>query len=366
MMRRQGKTHTASLFTSSPEDIAKNGSSKCGYKGKTIAFHCILLWVLALCIQEFAIISLMEDSGDIASPSSALESRNLMVIHDGVRANPSWSTGDPGNEPQRLHNASLGNLKVLLFITTIFSDNHVTFFSCCWPKLMKQSKLLPNVHVMIFANNNTAIPSSHIESVETLFRGNPSYQLKYAPENELKAIEEQGHKPNRFQYGANLGPKLGFQFGWFENYDWVIRINPDVLIRNSTWLLQTMLDRNVEGIFANCNGIHNRIHTDFFAVRPKSLRTYHDDNDFPFSHMELEPWSAPVNSSRKHYYNHEGTAYKYFFPMVEANKHRYLEDADDSNGRCRVRGDRSSVFHGHGSCRSDPLVCDALEGWNVN
>ena len=40
--------------------------------------------------------------------------------------------------------------------------------------------------------------------------------------------------------------------GWFEGYDWVVRLNPDVLVRNDTFLLQAMGDDAVHGIFVDC------------------------------------------------------------------------------------------------------------------
>jgi hypothetical protein len=75
--------------------------------------------------------------------------------------------------------------------------------------------------------------------------------------------------------GANQGPRLTFQKGWFDDYDWVIRINPDVLIRNLTWLLQQLQNPNVEGIFHDSTPRRgHQLHTDFFAVRPKAVMKY--------------------------------------------------------------------------------------------
>lgn len=252
---------------------------------------------------------------------------------------------------------------------------------------MEESKLLPNVDVMVFTNNATEIPESSLADVRSIFRNNPSYKVQYAPRERVRFIERQ-HKHNKFQLGANLGPQLGFQHGWFTDYDWIIRINPDVLIRNSTWLEQTMADPTVEGIFVNCNGEfyhrdRKQLHTDFFAVRPNQLMAYYyhhaqsnDDaqtnnnnyTDTPFSKMELETWSAPMLPDKTYYLNHERTAYKYFSPILQAGKHRYLPDTADSKGNCRVRGESSPVYHGHESCLLKDRknnVCDALVNWAI-
>jgi hypothetical protein len=246
------------------------------------------------------------------------------------------------------------DLKILLFITTIFSENHLRHLSCCWPKLMEHSKLLPNVDVMMFVSNTTKVPKVHLWNTQALFAGNPSYTVKYPSPDDLDPIQTYD-KINRFQMSANLGPKLGFSNGWFDDYDWVIRINPDVLIRNSTWLLQTMHDPTVDGIFVNCKGRHPRIHTDFFAVRPHSKWL----PKHAFEQMVLEPWSKIL-------YNHEGTAHKYFTPIIKSKRHRYLPDADDSRGYCRVRGEHTSVFHGHTNCKNEQGVCDALENYSIS
>mmetsp|Transcript_42026 Transcript_42026/g.101028 ORF Transcript_42026/g.101028 Transcript_42026/m.101028 type:complete len:619 (+) Transcript_42026:387-2243(+) len=184
--------------------------------------------------------------------------------------------------------------KILLFLTTIFSQSHIEHFECCWPRLLERSKFLrEQVDVMIFSNNMTAVPSNVLVQTQVLFRHNPSFRIVYAPQQELDYIDDLrngknttltvGQRPNMakanaFQYGANLGMKLGFLLknknknteakdspvedeelrrrrrksnissvadsggGWFYDYDWIIRINPDVLIRNSTFLRDIMMN----------------------------------------------------------------------------------------------------------------------------
>jgi hypothetical protein len=58
------------------------------------------------------------------------------------------------------------DVKVLLFITTIFSQNQQNYFDCCWPRLMEKSKLLQRAHVVIFSNNVTAIDPHIIEHTQ--------------------------------------------------------------------------------------------------------------------------------------------------------------------------------------------------------
>ena len=54
-------------------------------------------------------------------------------------------------------------------------------------------------------------------------------------------------------------PEISFRFvslrqGWFDSYDWVIRVNPDVIIYDERPLLALMRQPRTEGVFANCGG----------------------------------------------------------------------------------------------------------------
>jgi hypothetical protein len=240
------------------------------------------------------------------------------------------------------------DVKVLLFITTIFSQNHQNYFDCCWPRLMKKSKLLQRAHVLIFSNNVTAIDPHIIEHTQQLFSKNPSFAFQFAPQHELQALADLDNKVQTFQVGANLGMKLGVAEGWFAEYDWMVRINPDVLIRDSRWIWEMMQVEHVDGIMVHCNNKPPRIHTDFFAVRPNRLSSN------AFSQLQKEPYS-------KNLWNHEITAFYEF----QGLRTRPLPNVYPSNNFCRVRGERSPVTHGHTSCRNSSMICDALEGWDV-
>ena len=71
--------------------------------------------------------------------------------------------------------------------------------------------------------------------------------------------------------------------GYFSGYDWVIRLNADVLIRNDKWMLDMILrsqtiQPNITALLINCPTHRHektkeyypyKIHTDFFAIKPK-------------------------------------------------------------------------------------------------
>merc|ERR1719291_1625028 len=81
-----------------------------------------------------------------------------------------------------------------------------------------------------------------------------------------------------------LAMEMATQSRWFDGYDWVIRVNPDVLIVQDDYLIKNMLDSKVDGIFADCLDRANTcdhtckgslINTDFFAVRSSAMPEFH-------------------------------------------------------------------------------------------
>lgn len=259
---------------------------------------------------------------------------------------------------------SLTNIgKYLVYITTLFSEDHQDIFKYCWPELMRKSKLLQGADVVIFSNNRTEVNETVISFVQQLYAHNPSFRYEFASEDTLQDMLEPSRRmdwmndddSNQFQFGANEAVHLGFNRSWFSNYNWVIRINPDVLIRNSTWLLQTMNDPAVDAILVECEPEPWRIHTDFFAVRPSACRPNAFDN------MTKE-------NGRDHVGNHEMTAALEFKKIIDAKRHRWLPDNKPSYGFCRLRGPHSSVIHRHNFLRKDEngtIICRKLAHFDV-
>jgi hypothetical protein len=71
------------------------------------------------------------------------------VISEKNETTRTWSTTVGGNNNDE-------KVKILLFITTLYSKQHVNYFHCCWPKLVEQSQLFQHAHIIIFSNNDTA------------------------------------------------------------------------------------------------------------------------------------------------------------------------------------------------------------------
>ncbi len=226
----------------------------------------------------------------------------------------------------------------LLYLTTLFSEQHQQIFRYCWPEYMRKSKFLQGADIIIFSNNITEVDNSIISFVRDLFSKNPSFRFEFASDEMLLDMAKPSRRSswmsdfsrNRFQFGANEAVSLGFAKKWFLEYSWIIRTNPDVFIRNSSWILATIHDPTVDGIFVQCHP--SKIHTDFFAVRPYACRSN------AFYEMVVETRNIA---------NHERTASKEFQHIILANRHRWLPGTRRSGGLCRVRGVHSPVVHEH-------------------
>lgn len=179
-------------------------------------------------------------------------------------------------------------VKVLLYLTTHFSQTHVIFLRYCWPQVLKRSKLLRRAHV-VYASPSSSPSSSSQEGTVSLqdglnltrhiFSQNPSLQFQIN-----NATSNRSH-------GAIQAMSDAFEFDWLNGYDWVIRLNPNVMVRDDSYLSQqvmanttttTMVDNSttVQGVFADCYDrpcprsqrcTERYIHTDFIMFRPDAV-----------------------------------------------------------------------------------------------
>jgi hypothetical protein len=214
---------------------------------------------------------------------------------------------------------------VLLYLTTQASDSHLAFLHTRWPDLLNQSKLLAKADVMIFSTGDPTLNSN----LTAAFSLNPNCTVINFP------------NPG-YQSGANLAMSWASNTGAFARYEWMIRLNPDVLILNDSWIYETMRDENVDAIFVDCRdqcsighctSFRSLIHTDFFAIRPQVLR------------------KGSFNSTT---FNRTGNAERVatfeFQDILTSGRHRWLPGAGPMNGVCRVGragGGRSPVLHSH-------------------
>jgi len=221
---------------------------------------------------------------------------------------------------------SLDDIRVLLFVTTHLPDVHVDFFRKCWPGILENSKLLQHADVLLFTANEP--PADIIQGV---FHG--------------KAVRVEHYDNPGYQRGAEIALETATSSKWFEGYDWVIRVNPDVLILEDEWLIQKMVDPAVDGIFADCHdGLCEQhctevrlLNTDFFAVRAQHLG--------PESFVGLKGG----------FKNAEQQARAAFKNILENGRDRWVPGTH-MHGICRIHGEKVPVLHAHSVLNQCPLA----------
>lgn len=148
-------------------------------------------------------------------------------------------------------------MKFLLLVTTHLSNWHVKLMSTCWRKVVQASSLIRDGDVLVYA---TAPPSREFLD---LFR-------------HARVVV---HKNIGYHTGAMFPLIDSEQRNLTRHYDWVMRVNPDVILKNDTWIRQQMDDKQISGIFTDCFSrqctrrrcVDHLIHSDFLAFRPRVL-----------------------------------------------------------------------------------------------
>mmetsp|Transcript_51357 Transcript_51357/g.76203 ORF Transcript_51357/g.76203 Transcript_51357/m.76203 type:complete len:268 (+) Transcript_51357:86-889(+) len=140
--------------------------------------------------------------------------------------------------------------KVLVYMTTHMSESHVGFLEYCWPKRLAELPLLQHADYLFFTSKDIN------ETLLTPFGTN---------------VKIERYEPKGKQEGAMLAMTEATKQGWFDGYDWIIRVNPDVVILDDTWLQHALFDDSNDAILSPCGRKMSAINTDFFAYRPKAL-----------------------------------------------------------------------------------------------
>jgi hypothetical protein len=234
-----------------------------------------------------------------------------------------------GEEPITAAAGHDGKLRILLYYTTAGSEQHMGFLKC-WPKIFANLPTLRHADVLVYdgdANTTTA----RLDEINSYLATWP---------NKAKTIRR-GDNPG-YEKGAMKAVDVAVENGWFDGYDWIIRLNPDVVIWDEGPLVANMKDNQAWGVFANCNTLRQdsntshrhsgrsdaRIHTDFFAVRPEKIPK-----------KGFATWNDPVNA--------EIQATRAFSDIVKAGADRWLLDHNRDHA-CRVRG--GGLWHQNDEC----------------
>ena len=153
-----------------------------------------------------------------------------------------------------------------------------------------------------------------------------------------------------YQEGAVGAAHIAFSSGWFDGYDWVIRMNPDVVIYNENPLFALMERPDNWGVFGACKkgpfpcrqhsgcGLTQKgfwTHTDFNAVRPDRVPR----DAFNVSGAREMHGYPGVPPSNVHAESQATGAFRDIF-SARADAYIWRQDVDNN---CRIRG--GGVWH---------------------
>jgi hypothetical protein len=246
---------------------------------------------------------------------------------------PSERITDIVDDERGIDPVAWSQLKIAVYMTTHVSKSHVNFLKACWPFATQNLKIFRDADLILYASEQ---PDPIL--IKPLQFKNVTIKL-------FQQIN--GHKRFVKQTGAKRAMTDPFkkENDWFDGYDWVIRLNPDVLVRREKWLRQTMLNPDIDGIFINFHYRSKDIfQTDFFAFRPAAVdRQALFDEGKKQSTAEL----------------HLGAAFKSF---RSSGRWAAVPGTARNGLAARVLGRTSPVIHDHMVARKCPNYFDATDG----
>ena len=131
------------------------------------------------------------------------------------------------------------------------------------------------------------------------------------------------------QMGAVVALSEADRRGWFRGYDWVVRLNPDVIVREDRFLHKSMADEGIDAVLAFCTATGGRIHTDFMVWRPAKV---------PPGAFVLPPnITTTCARSAQNRCNAEHRATRAFAPLIASGRYATLPQTyGPGRGGCRV------------------------------
>jgi hypothetical protein len=197
-------------------------------------------------------------------------------------------------EDDRIDSVAWSKLNIAVYMTSHLSEKHLKFLHQCWPYASGYLPLLQNSHLILYTSAEPpqdALDRMQFKSVTVRRYVDPP---SGGNETEGDYVKQMGAKR------AMVDPFLK-ENRWFDGYDWVIRLNPDVLIRRDTWIRQTMLNTSVDGIFVDFSSRRvARLHSDFYAFRPSVANdTALIDNFHKRLSAEMHLYSGFTDSIRR-------------------------------------------------------------------
>ena len=216
-------------------------------------------------------------------------------------------------------------------MTSHLSEKHLKFLNQCWPYASGYLPLLKNSHLILYTSAEP--PQDALDRMQ--FKSVTVRRYVDPPSSGGNEMKQMGAKR------AMVDPFLK-ENRWFDGYDWVIRLNPDVLIRRDTWIRQTMMNTSVDGIFVDYtkNSVKG-IHSDFYAFRPSTANG-----------------TALIDNFHKRP-TAETHLYSGFSDSIIRKRVAWLPGVKIHREWARVLGKKSPVIHYHGYFKACPHYFNA-------
>jgi hypothetical protein len=218
-------------------------------------------------------------------------------------------------------------LRIAVYMTTHQSEQHLRYLEKCWPYATMHLPLLQHADLIYYyAPYTSKVYDRHRAR-------NSNHTALEPPTRVLKQlhfhnITVRRYQNRGYQEGAKQAMVDPFELGWFDGYDWIVRLNPDVLIRNDTWFLEQMLNTSVDALFYHLGG-QLAVHSDFYAFRPKAANaTALKENLNTSSHAEYH---------LAHGFRH----------AIQAGRVAWIPHWERKRTAARVVGKKSYVIHEH-------------------
>jgi hypothetical protein len=217
-------------------------------------------------------------------------------------------------------------VKLAIYMTTHLPQKHVQYFPC-WYDAIQRLEIFKYADLILYTSTPPTVA-----------------QLQQLPFQNVivKLYNNTGYQNGAIQAMIDPFVNINTTGTWFDEYDWVIRLNPDVLIRHDTWLIQAMLNTSNDGIFHECFNSNNysksnpKLHSDFYAFRPKALN------------RQLLSQQQQPQSSTNNYTNAEYHITHLFRNIYNSKRFQFVHGAMNSRpGTCRIEGIHSPVVHTH-------------------
>jgi hypothetical protein len=245
--------------------------------------------------------------------------REISVQEPKSNSISSTSTGTDTSTQSQEREKTWSDIKLVIYMTTHLPKIHEKYLPC-WKDAIQRLEIFKYADLILY--------TSRVPTVGLL------KQLPFR-NTTVKMYNNSGYQSGAIQ--AMIDPFVD-DVTWFDGYDWVIRLNPDVLIRNDTWLMRTMLDPTMNGIFHNCVNRNNtiKLHTDFYAFRPSAI-----DRQLVLRSLNTENAEYHMTAALRNIYDSQQFA--------------YIEGAENPKmGICRMVGVNSPVIHSHETWKECP------------